>query len=165
MTFSLKEIERAYIAGFIDGDGCINAQIIRRKDYRLGFQIRISITFYQSTKRHWFLLYIQKLLPGGALRKRKDGISEYTLCRPQMVQNVCELLLPYLKLKHRQAILVIEIVKRMTRNQSREEFLTLCDLVDQVGSNNDSKKRILFRNIVQSEWDKLFPVETSEVLL
>lgn len=161
MTLSLKETEIAYIAGFIDGDGCINAQIIRRKEYRLGFQIRISITFYQCTKGYWFLLYIQKLVPGGTLRKRKDGISEYTLVRLQMVQDLCELLRPYLKIKHRQAVLVIEIVKRMTRHQSKEDFLALCDLVDQVGSNNDSKRRVLSKAVVQAEWNTLFPVETS----
>ncbi len=48
------------LAGFLDGDGCINAQIIKRSGYRLGFQIRVSITFFQSTKRHWFLMELDK---------------------------------------------------------------------------------------------------------
>lgn len=151
----------AYIAGFLDGDGCINAQIIRRIDYRLGFQIRVSITFFQSTKRHWFLLKIQQNLPGGSIRKRKDGISEYTIVGPQLVQRVCEQLRPYLQLKQRQANLIIEITKRLKKNQSRADFLTLCHFVDQIGELNDSKKRIKSATFVQSEWDKLFPVETS----
>ena len=58
MTTSLQKLrrldiyERAYIAGFLDGDGSINAQIVQRKDYALRFQIRISITFFQKTSRH-----------------------------------------------------------------------------------------------------------------
>ena len=39
----LTVIERAYLAGFLDGDGCLNAQIVRRVDYRLKFQILITI--------------------------------------------------------------------------------------------------------------------------
>jgi len=48
----ISEKEKSYIAGFLDGDGCVNAQIVRREDYRLRFQIRVSITFFQKTKRH-----------------------------------------------------------------------------------------------------------------
>ena len=29
--------EKAYIAGFLDGDGRIMAQLVKRKDYKLGF--------------------------------------------------------------------------------------------------------------------------------
>ena len=49
---NLTENEKAYIAGFIDGDGCILSQIIKREDYKYKFQIRVSITFYQKKKRH-----------------------------------------------------------------------------------------------------------------
>ena len=48
----LSPIELSYIAGFLDGDGSIYAQIVKRYDYRLKFQIRVSITFYQKTTQH-----------------------------------------------------------------------------------------------------------------
>ena len=46
MTTSLQKLRRltpkkAYIAGFLDGDGSINAQIVQRNDYVLKFQIRV----------------------------------------------------------------------------------------------------------------------------
>ena len=41
-----------YVAGFSDGDGSINAQIVPRADYSLKFQIRFTITFFQKTSRH-----------------------------------------------------------------------------------------------------------------
>lgn len=159
---SLDETTKAYIAGFLDGDGCINAQIIRRTEYQIGFQIRVSITFFQSTKRHWFLMQIQKILPGGSLRKRKDGISEYSIVGPRQVQSICELLIPFLQLKQPQARLILEITKRLKKNQSKQDFLSLCQLADQIGELNDSKKRTRSATFVQSEWSKLFPVETSE---
>lgn len=48
----LTKLDYAYIAGFLDGDGSILAQLVRRTDYRLGFQIRVSITFYQKNTRY-----------------------------------------------------------------------------------------------------------------
>ncbi|NCN51434.1 hypothetical protein GW931_00275 [archaeon] len=45
---SIEKIKLAYIAGFLDGDGSIFFQIIPRKDYKLKFQIRTSIAFYQD---------------------------------------------------------------------------------------------------------------------
>jgi hypothetical protein len=48
----LTPMELSYIAGFLDGDGSIYAQIVKRSDYRLRFQIRVCIGFYQKTTRH-----------------------------------------------------------------------------------------------------------------
>lgn len=42
----------SYLAGFIDGDGCILAQIVRREEYKRKFQIRVTVAMYQKTKRH-----------------------------------------------------------------------------------------------------------------
>jgi intein-encoded DNA endonuclease-like protein len=53
---TLKKEELAYIAGFLDGDGCIMLQLINRKDYKLGYQIRASIVFYQKTEKREFFL-------------------------------------------------------------------------------------------------------------
>jgi LAGLIDADG endonuclease len=90
---TISDISKAYLAGFLDGDGCINAQIIRRTDYRLGFQIRVSLTFFKSTKRHWFLIKLHKQLKCGSIRKRKDGISEYTIVGATQVECLCTLYL------------------------------------------------------------------------
>ena len=54
------ECTNAYIAGFLDGGGCLNAQIITRDDYRLLFEVRVTITFYQKSKRDWFIVWLKK---------------------------------------------------------------------------------------------------------
>ena len=48
----LSNEEIAYLAGFLDGDGSIHAQIVQREDYRLKFQIRVTVTLFQDTKQH-----------------------------------------------------------------------------------------------------------------
>ena len=50
----------AYIAGFLDGDGSIFFQLIRKNDYCLGFQIRTSIAFYQKTKNEHILVWLKE---------------------------------------------------------------------------------------------------------
>jgi hypothetical protein len=49
---NLTNIEKAYIAGFLDGDGSIIVQIIKSEIYRYGFTIRISIVFHQKSEKH-----------------------------------------------------------------------------------------------------------------
>lgn len=59
---------RAYISGFLHGDGGIIFQLIRRHDYVLGFQIRASVCFYQKTSGRAVLLWLKERLKTGYLR-------------------------------------------------------------------------------------------------
>jgi hypothetical protein len=160
----LNTYEKAYIAGFLDGDGCINAQIIPRNDYLLKFQIRVSVTFFQKTTRHWFLLQLQKQLNYGTLRKRPDGMSEYTILGKESVKHCIELLKPYLRLKKRHAVLILQIIEQLKKAQEPQAFLKLCEKVDKFQELNDSKKRKITSETVRSlflELDLLcVPVET-----
>ena len=97
------------------------------------------------------------------MRKRKDGISEYSIVGASQVLVLCELLLPYLRLKRRQALLIIQICKTLRKTQSKEDFLLLCNLADQIGELNDSKTRTISSDTVASEFKTLFPVETSDL--
>ena len=47
-----EKVDYSYLAGLIDGDGCILAQIVKREDYKYKYEIRVSVTLYQKTKRH-----------------------------------------------------------------------------------------------------------------
>jgi hypothetical protein len=145
----LSTEELSYLAGFIDGDGSINAQIVQRADYKLKFQIRVSITLFQDTKQHWFLLQMNKMIGGGTLRKRNDGISEYALVGKQSVSEMLQVLLPYLKLKRRQAELVLEICEQLSKKQDGASFLQLCTKADFVGKLNYSKKRTIQSDLVK----------------
>ena len=104
----LSEATKYYIAGFLDGDGCINAQIVKRDDYKLKFQIKVYVSFYQKTKHHWFLIWLQKNLEYGSIRKRNDGMSEYTITGPDPVQNLLKQLEPMVRIKKPQLKGVID---------------------------------------------------------
>ena len=55
LDLKIPKMELSYIAGFLDGDGSIIAQLIRREDYKLGFQIRVSIQFSQKCSKQIYL--------------------------------------------------------------------------------------------------------------
>lgn len=148
----LSSEQKAYLAGFLDGDGSINAQIIRRNDYILKFQIRVSITFFQKTTRYWFLMQLHNLLGMGTLRQRSDGVSEYAIVGISNVANLLKILLPYLKLKKSRAKHLTNIIQCMPNVKNNPQlFLKLCEQVDHFEVLNDSKKREITVQTVRSE--------------
>ena len=150
---------KAYIAGFLDGDGNIIFQIVKNNTYKQGFQLRISMAFYQKTTRHWFLLWLDKTLKkSGSLSKGKDHISVQTILAEDKIKDLLEALLPQLKIKKNQAKTAILIFERKSRIQSRSDFIEVCKLIDKATIENDSKKRKITAQVVEESFNK--PVET-----
>ena len=141
----MAPITLSYIAGFLDGDGCINLQLVRRKDYRLGYQIRPAVVFYQKAEQKAFLQWLKSVLKYGFIRDRKDGMSEYAIVEIQPVLTVLQALKKYIHLKARQCELAIEILTELQNSKriSAEEFLVLAKKVDQFSELNSSKKRTI----------------------
>ena len=142
---SMKQENRAYIAGFLEGDGCIMLQLVYRHDYVLGYQIRASIVFYQKQQYRWFLSWLQDQFGGiGYIRNRNDGMSEYTIVGIGDVKKVLTLLLPYLRMKKPQAQLALKVISQMPgsgRKMTKEKLLTLSKDVDRFLELNYSKRR------------------------
>ena len=149
---TLSTLELSYLAGFVDGDGCINAQIVRRHDYLLKFQIRVSVTFFQHKKRKWLLEKIEHQVGTGTIRTRPDDMCEYAIVGPENVKKFLLMLQPYIRGKRRQLELVLIIISRLTRKQSKEDFLQLCKIADHFVVLNDSKKREVTSKTVEETW-------------
>ena len=142
-------------------------QLVRRKDYILGYQIRASIVFYQKTKYKWFLKWLKKEFENcGYLRDRNDGMSEYTITGIKDVRSILQNTLPFLKLKKKQAILAIEILEEMPgtgRKMNAKLLLKLARKVDRFSELNYSKRRTnTSENLISllSSQKILDPVET-----
>ncbi len=141
----MTEEEKSYIAGFLDGDGCIMLQLVPRHDYFLGYQIRASIVFYQKTKFKDFLFWLKSKFKVGYIRERPDDITEYTIVGFKAVERVLNSLIPYLKLKKKQAKLALEIIEKTPAKKRKiytpELLLELAKEVDKFANLNYSKKR------------------------
>jgi hypothetical protein len=159
----LTEVQKAYIAGFLDGNGSIIAQFVRKSDYILGFQIRISALFTQKMKRIHFLQDLFNEIGLGVVRDRKDGIAEYNIVGAKTLEPFLKAILPYLRIKKKQASLVLKIIEQLpsTKN-NKEKFLETCLLVDQVANLNDSKNRSITAAVVKSHLETLDIIENSQ---
>ncbi len=146
----MSDEEKAYIAGFLDGDGSIMAQLISRKDYRLGYQIRVSVVFYQKSTHQEFLLWLKEQLGYGYVRIRNDGMIEYTIVGLREVEYVLTLLYPFLRLKKVLAKEVLAIIKQHPpqRKMTVSRLISLSKLVDKTADFNYSKKRTIMSSAV-----------------
>lgn len=94
-------------------------------------------------------------------------MSEYTIVGKESVNHCIRLLKPYLKLKKRHAVLILQIIEQLQTGGATQEpqaFVKLCEEVDKFGELNDSKKRQVTSTTVRSLFLKLnllsVPVET-----
>ena len=75
----MNDVQAAYVAGFLDGDGSIHFQLVRQKEYRHGFYIRSSVSMTQCTAERAGLEYLQRLVGGGYVRDRGTGMSDLVI--------------------------------------------------------------------------------------
>ena len=137
----MKKVDRAYIAGFLDGDGSIYIRLKPNRTYKFGFQIAPSIVFYQSQKQLRCIKNIYKLLGVGYIRKRKDGIIEYIIGDIESMLYIIDQLIPYLRLKKKQAVLFKRILRQKACVDNPRKFLLLAKEIDKFEKLNYSKKR------------------------
>jgi len=158
----LSDYERAYLAGFFDGDGSIITQIVKDNTRKFKFQIRISIVFYQKSTHHWFILWLKELFaPHGHIVKRKSGMSEFVIVAIGPVESVLNDIYPYLKLKKPLCKFVLNIIKEIKNVQTEADFLKVCEMVDETAKYTYSKTRKINHQTVKQYLNNL-PVETSK---
>jgi hypothetical protein len=151
----LSKIKCAYIAGFLDGDGSIYIRLKPNKDYHFGYQIAPNIVFYQSQKNLLFLRKIKDIIGAGYLRKRNDGIAEYILGDVLSMSSLLKQITPYLILKKKQARLFLQIIQKKKRVKTKNDFIALTKMIDNLEKLNYSKKRRITSKVIINTFKKL----------
>ena len=138
------------------------AQLVRRKDYIYGYQVRVSIVFYQKQNHQEILQWLKGKLNYGYIRQRNDGMAEYTIVGLKEVKQVLQLLQPYLRLKKVLAGKVLTLIEEHPKKMSPKELLRISHLVDETATFTYSKKRTNTSATIKGflEDANLFPVET-----
>ena len=137
----LKRTQRAYIAGFLDGDGSIYVRLKPNSTYRYGFQVSPCIVLFQSQKDRDKFEKICSLIGLGYLRVRKDGILEYIIGKTDAIHRFLRMVRPFVILKRAQVDLMLEILNRKEKITSQKDFNSLALLIDRFRELNYSKKR------------------------
>jgi len=161
----MTPLQLAYIAGFLDGDGSVFAQIVERKEYIYHYQIKLTVSFVQKRKRKHFLMQLQKEIGKGTLRDRNDGITELAIVGWQSVNTLLKQLQPVIRIKLKQINLVLKIIEQLPLTKtSPEKFLELCYLTDQVAALNDSKNRTVAAKDVEKRLKDLGLIDEKKPL-
>ena len=141
MKRSLSSIQRAYLAGFLDGDGSIYVRAKPNNDYRYGFQIAPAIILFQSARDRSKFEEICSLIGLGYIRERKDGILEYTINKIDHILEFLKLVEPFVILKRKQVALMKRVLEQKKKVKQKSDFEKLIKLIDEFRNLNYSKKR------------------------
>ena len=103
----LSEVERAYIAGFLDADGAIMASIERHPEKKFGYRIRVILKATQAQNK--ILYWLLKKCQCGLVRKNRT--THDWIVRDQIqVGEMLNTLFPYFRVKKRQALKAIKLL-------------------------------------------------------
>ena len=137
----LSQNQKAYLAGFLDGDGSIYVRLKPNSTYKYGFQVAPYIVLFQSQKEKENFKKICSLIGLVYLRVRKDGILEYIIGRMDELREFLKIIKPFVILKKEQVALMIEILNKKEKVKNKNDFKKLADLIDHFRDLNYSKKR------------------------
>jgi len=141
MLSSLSPIKKAYIAGFLDGDGSVYVRAKPNPTYRYGFQVAPYIVLYQSKKSKDNFTKVCKLIGYGNLRERSDGVLEYIINKINDIKDFLSAVRPFVILKKQQIELMLKIVEAKSKVEKESDFRILLELIDSYRELNYSKKR------------------------
>lgn len=136
-----SSIQKAYLAGFLDGDGSIYVRLKPNTSYRYGFQVALYIILFQSSKDRSKFEEVCSLIGLGYIRERKDGILEYTINRMDDIHKFLLAIKPFVILKRKQVALMMDILDQKKKVKNAKDFSVLMEMIDSFRELNYSKKR------------------------
>ncbi len=135
--------QKAYLAGFLDGDGSIYVRLKPSSEYRYGFQVAPYVVLFQSSKDRANFERICAMIGSGYLRERKDGMLEYVVQRQKAIHELLSNIKEHLVLKRERADLILEILKKKSEVRCKKDFVVLAEMIERFRILNYSKKRKL----------------------
>lgn len=131
MGKEFSEASKAYLAGFLDGDGAIMACIERHQEKKYGFRIRIVVKITQKDRKilDWFFDQYQM---GRVTCNRTT--NDWLIKDQNRVLELLENIYPYLQVKKNQANYAMQILKKSI--DSKEDLLKVAELADALSCLN-----------------------------
>lgn len=137
--------EKAYIAGFLDGDGSIMLQIKKRNDTKRGLRFMATMCFYQDTRHEEPLFWIRETLGIGYISRRNDSMTELRINGFSQVRSILLDLQPYIKFKRIQTEAILKACKLLEEKKldklSNKQLHELVSLILIIQNENYVTKR------------------------
>lgn len=141
---SRLNIQKAYIAGFLDGDGSLMLQIKKRGDTKRGFRFMATICLYQDSRHDKPLYWIRDVLNAGYISKRNDAISELRINGFNKVRKILIELKPFIRFKVIQTEAMIKACRLLERDinkLSKKQLLEIVNLILLIQNENYKAQR------------------------
>jgi hypothetical protein len=137
MSIVLSPVELAYAAGILDGEGCI---CVRQHSRLKSTKVEVTVGMCNTVIPDWLL----SIFPTGRRYTKRRQVSKnwkpcelFMACNLQAVPILTQLL-PYLKLKKRQAELALELnaLKREGRGRHKANYPRELEIHNEVRALN-----------------------------
>ena len=127
----VSEVDRAYLAGLLDGDGAIMAVIEPHPEKRFKFRIRLEISVTQSSERD--VAWLPDLFGIGYVRRNRRTF-QWVVRDQKAVKWLLEMVAPYTRTKKNQVALAMQILDRAIK--SKQDLLEVAELADALSKFN-----------------------------
>ena len=132
----MTEVEKAYVAGFLDGDGSIMAHIAPHRECRFGYAIRVVVKFSQHEDSEGILRELRRLCGDGFLSQANKHVRELALKSSRSVERLLRDIEPYVRIKRKQVEGALVLIDRLRHVQTADEFRQAAELADQISAAN-----------------------------
>jgi hypothetical protein len=149
---SRSDLHKAYIAGFLDGDGSLMLQVKLRNDTKCGARFMATICLYQDSRHEKPLYWMRDILNIGYVSHRNDGISELRINGFKQVSNILIGLKPFIRFKKKQADALIQactmLGEKSINKLEKKELYKLVDLVFTIKNENYKSRSALTKKVL-----------------
>ncbi len=132
---TLSEVNKAYLAGLLDGDGAIMACIERHPEKKFRFRVRLGIKISQNDDK--VLKWCRIITGFGGIRHNRTQYEWQSLDQKE-IRNFLKLLLPYIRVKKKQAKLAVKIID--TEIKTLSVLIKVAQLADTLAKLNVRSK-------------------------
>ncbi|SRR6266511_2348701 len=139
----LNNEKLAYIAGFLDGDGCIASNFEKNKTCKLGYRVRVRISFTQHSRRREVLDILSSWICSGSIGEYEhNNMAEYVIRNQVIVKELLSALMPFLIVKRKHAEIAMKILGLKESAYSLATLSTMREYTILLKSLNNYPKRL-----------------------
>ena len=133
----LESTTHAYMAGFFDGDGTIVATVEPSAECRFEYRTRVVLKCAQHEDHRDICEFFAQVFACGSVVRSQRSVVEFTVKSTVNVKRVLIILLPYLRIKRKQAALALKLLE-LVGEKNRVQFQRAVRLVREIQSLNYS---------------------------
>lgn len=146
------EVKRAYLAGLIDGDGCIMATIERHSEKKFGFRVRVEVKITQKENR-LLNCFAQELKMGRVNCNRTGSLHaayDWIVRDKNDLETILKYIQPYTRLKQEQVDLALRILHSSI--ETRQDLINCAQMADALSKLNvrSRNRRKNFATMIQT---------------